>query len=215
MEIRKRQAGFALFPEQQQLSLNKHSQEHEALKLPHAPPPPSHIYTHHNSCYIKAVITTASWLSISVYLWCITHFNAILLQRLSCHCSVYGWEKKKAQTTNGCNIQYVVPWEQRTNECSAPSKEQQFRVINSIIPPSRFNLVYGYALERGLGGVMWSKGRATRAAPKVTCRGFRGVLTSFSISVIMSRSGCCKAGGGKGKANVQHWPEENHQICVL
>lgn len=44
---------------------------------------------------------------------------------------------------------------------------------------------------------------------------FRGALTSFSISVIMSRSGCCKAGGGKGKANVQHWPEENHQICVL
>lgn len=94
VETCKWQARFAAFPEQQQLSQNKHSQKHEALK-----PPPrhihSHIYTHHNSCYIKAVITTASWLSISVYLWCITHFNAILKPRLSCHCSVFGWGKKE------------------------------------------------------------------------------------------------------------------------
>lgn len=151
MEICKWQAGFALFPEQQQLSQNKHSQKHEALKPPpHTSPPHTHsqIYTHHNSCYIKAVITTASWLSISVYLWCITHFNAILIQLLSCHCSVFGWEKKNQQT-NGCKVQYVVPREQRTNKCSAPSREQQFGVINSMIPSSHFNLVRGYALEGG------------------------------------------------------------------
>lgn len=94
VEIWKWQSGFTLFPEQQQLSQNKHSQKHEALNtLPSTSPPLHthlHIYTHHNSCYIKAVITTASWLSISVYLWCITHFNAVLIQRLSCHCSVFG-----------------------------------------------------------------------------------------------------------------------------
>lgn len=113
VEICKWQAGFSLFPEQQQLSQNKHSQklEHEALK-----PPPrhtcSHIYTHHNSCYLKAVITTASWLSISVYLWCITHFIAILIQRLSCHCSVFGWEKKhpKRQTAVGCPLGTKDEW---------------------------------------------------------------------------------------------------------
>lgn len=66
---------------------------------PLTPPPAthSHIYTHHNSCYIKAVITTASWLSISVYLWCIIHSNVVLIQRLSCHCSIFGWEKNPKQ----------------------------------------------------------------------------------------------------------------------
>lgn len=115
-EICKWQAGFALFPEQLQWSQNKCHKKHEALKHP-PPPPHSHIYTHHNSCYIKAVITTASWLSISVYLWCITHFNAILIQQLSCHSSVFGWgeKKKKTHIKNGCNIQYAVPWEQKTN----------------------------------------------------------------------------------------------------
>lgn len=70
-----------------------------------------HTHIHHNSCYIKAMITTASWLSISVYLWCITHFNAILLQWFSCHCSVFGWEGEKKN--NPCEwLQCTVcfPW---------------------------------------------------------------------------------------------------------
>lgn len=126
---------------------------------PETPPPHtrSHIYTHHNSCYIKAVITTASWLSISVYLWCITHFNAILKQRLSCHCSAFGWGKK-TKPTNGCNIQYVVLWEQRINKCSATSRVQWLRVINSMTPRPHFSLAHGYTLQQGTGGVTVGKG---------------------------------------------------------
>lgn len=164
------------------------------------------------------MITTASWLSISVYLWCITHFNAILIQRLSCHCSVFGWEKKKKQT-NGCNVQYVVPWEQRTNKCSAPSRKQQFGVINSMIPPSHFNLVRGYALERGVGGVTWGrgeKGQSCFQSDLLSLAGFRGVLTSSSISVIMSSSGLLQGRGwkGEGKGLISAWGEPPNSCCV-
>lgn len=44
VEIGKWQAGFAPFPEQQQLSQNKHSQKHETLKP--RPRTLAHIYTH-------------------------------------------------------------------------------------------------------------------------------------------------------------------------
>lgn len=151
---------------------------------PETPPPHtrSHMYTHHNSCYIKAVITTASWLSISVYLWCITHFNAILIQRLSCHCSVFGWEKN-TKPTNGCNIQYVVSWEQRINKCSASSREQWFRAINSMTPPPYFSLAHGCTLSKGWEG--WQrvgeKGQRCFWSDLLSPAGFRRALTSSSV----------------------------------
>lgn len=79
---------------------------------------------------------------------------------------LYLGEKKKPQTTNGCTVQYVVPWEQRTNERSAPSREQQFGDINSMIPLSHFNLVHVYVLERGVGGVTWGRVEGPELLPK-------------------------------------------------
>lgn len=122
------------------------------------------------------MITTASWLSISVYLWCITHFNAILIQRLSCHCSVFGWGKKKKQTHNS-KQQMAVTYSMlspgnkgQANAQHLPgSSNSELLIARLPLPISIYfmatHLSRGGSGAGGAGGwrVMWD-----RAAPKVT-----------------------------------------------
>lgn len=187
--------------------------------LPHpllAPPAHSLIYTH-----IIIHATSKQWLPqlpgcLFLFIYGALHILMLFSHSSSAATVLYLGGEKKKQT--GCTVQYAVPWEQRTKECSAPSKGAAIRTYNSTMPPSHFNLIQSYALEQGLGEVMWDRGRRARAAPKVT---FLACLDSEEFihhppslwsCLVLS---CFKAGDRKRRAKVWHWPEENNQTHVL
>lgn len=125
------------------------------------------------------------------------------------------WVGKKTKPTNGCNIQYVVPWEQRINKCSASSREQWFRAINSMTPPPHFSLAHGYTLQQGVGRVTGCRGEGLEMFLKWPVKPSWLQKSPYIIFCLCNHVYLCKVVDGRGWAKIWHWPEENHQTHVL